>query len=810
MTWIPPALLLAVLLAAPPAEVPGNGTNPDAVREVLAGRLAEANASWWGFDEHDATDALQAAIRSGARKVVVPDMGADWVVRPIQLAGDQELVLEPGVVVTALRGAYQGGGDTVFTASGVDNLTIRGEGATIRMHKEDYIVGLVLRDLGWERWFGPYTKAEWRTTLAIRGCDNVTVTGLTLRDSGGDGMYIDGGGPRRASSRVTIRGVLCENHYRQGMSVISVDGLRVEDSSFRNTWGTPPSAGVDIEPDSPDQMIKDVVFRNCRFEDNYGDGIEVFLAHLNRASGDVSIRFEECRVSSRLGSGIRVTRINDDGPGGSIVFRNCLVENTEAYGITVQTKSADAARVVFERCKVRNVARDRNYHGPWAPIWLRPNEPDKVKRFGGVSFLDCVVEDRHDRPLLLVPEEYRVNGVHDLAGTIHAVSGAKTLVALGDKAEGVSLRARDARPLKPDGLVVEHVKAYYAPGRFGGWPANHGIWSWGDEILVGLSAGYMKDNGPDRHAIDHAKPEEHLLARSLDGGRTWSIENPAEKGALIPVGASLHGITPPGLVEKPWRDVPDGIDFTHPDFAMTVRMTDVHASPARFYTSTDRGRNWDGPFRLPLFGQAGIAARTDYVVLGKHECLLFLTAPKSDGREGRPLCVRTVDGGKTWEFLSWIGPEPGPGGYAIMPSTISLGDGHLLSAIRRKQGPRHWIETYRSRDGGRSWQADGLPAPDAGEGNPPSLIRLADGRVCLTYGFRAAPYAMRARLSADGGQTWGPEVVLRDDGGGRDLGYPRSVQRPDGKVVTAYYFWDRQTGAERYIAATIWDPDRAR
>ena len=48
--------------------------------------------------------------------------------------------------------------------------------------------------------------------------------------------------------------------------------------------------------------------------------------------------------------------------------------------------------------------------------------------------------------------------------------------------------------------------------------------------------------------------------------------------------------------------------------------------------------------------------------------------------------------------------------------------------------------------------------------------------------------------------------MLRQDGGGRDLGYPRSVQRSDGKVVTVYYFWDEKTGPERYIAATVWVP----
>jgi hypothetical protein len=65
---------------------------------------------------------------------------------------------------------------------------------------------------------------------------------------------------------------------------------------------------------------------------------------------------------------------------------------------------------------------------------------------------------------------------------------------------------------------------------------------------------------------------------------------------------------------------------------------------------------------------------------------------------------------------------------------------------------------------------------------------------------------MRARLSGDEGRTWGPILVLRDDGSSTDIGYPRNVQRADGKVVTLYYFSDAKTGPERYLGATIWSP----
>jgi hypothetical protein len=361
----------------------------------------------------------------------------------------------------------------------------------------------------------------------------------------------------------------------------------------------------------------------------------------------------------------------------------------------------------------------------------------------------------------------------------------------------------------PNSLLAaepQQITVYHEPGRFGGWPANHGMWAWGNELLVGFGAGYYKDNGPKRHAIDHDKPEEHLLARSLDGGETWKIENPAAKGALIPRGKALHGKEVPGLVDKPWIDCPGGIDFTDPNFAMTLRMSDADGGMSRFFYSTDRGHNWQGPFKFPMLGLKGIAARTDYVVNGPQECLVFSTASKTDGEEGRPFCAGTSDGGKTWKFRGWIGPEPP--GYAIMPSTVRTGENQLLSAIRVRNGDESWIEAYYSGDDGHDWTLRSTPVPDTGEGNPAAMLRLADGRVCITYGVRKAPFRMAAKLSADGGKTWGDEIVIRGDGGCRDIGYPRSVQRADGKVVTVYY-WNDDPQETRYIAATIWDPGSA-
>ncbi len=348
-----------------------------------------------------------------------------------------------------------------------------------------------------------------------------------------------------------------------------------------------------------------------------------------------------------------------------------------------------------------------------------------------------------------------------------------------------------AEPGAPRNGIV-HKEA----GRYGGWPANHGIWSWGNEILVGFELGYFRKS--DRgHAIDYTRPAEHLLARSLDGGETWTVEKP--EGLKPPPGARQANV--PTEEGRAVADCPGGIDFTAPGFALTARMADIDIGPSRFYYSQDKGKTWAGPFRIPNFGQPGIAARTDYLVNGRHDLTMFLTAAKSNKEEGRVICVRTRDGGKTWTLEGMVGPEPPGDDFAIMPSSVRLSPTTILTAVRH----RKYIDAYRSTDNGKTWAFVNKPAPDTGRGNPPSLIMLRDGRLALTYGYRAEPYGLRARISGDKGASWSDEIVLRKDAGNWDLGYPRSVQRPDGKIVTVYYYNDAPD-QERFIGSTIWNP----
>ena len=352
---------------------------------------------------------------------------------------------------------------------------------------------------------------------------------------------------------------------------------------------------------------------------------------------------------------------------------------------------------------------------------------------------------------------------------------------------------------------IRHGIVYFEEGHFAGWPANHGIWSWDNEILVGfVEASHEEKTG---HTYDRSTARDKY-ARSRDGGLTWVIEDAYEKGQT---GWRYNNQLPDDKAESP-ADLEVSIDFEHPDLALTFLRATNQTGPSHFYYSYDRGNSWNGPYEIPGFGTRGIITRTDYIIDGKDELMAFLTVAKSDDREGRIINVRTIDGGINWEKVSWIGPEPER--FDIMSSSVRLSDSDIITTIRTRKGDgQDLITSYYSEDNGDTWDQLRAPVADTGRGgSPPALVKLNDGRLALGYIYRSQ-YGSRVnvRFSSDNGRTWSDEIVLRcGDGANRDVGYPRMVQRPDGKLVMIYY-WNNvgQVGAKpyRYIASTTFDPN---
>ncbi len=360
-----------------------------------------------------------------------------------------------------------------------------------------------------------------------------------------------------------------------------------------------------------------------------------------------------------------------------------------------------------------------------------------------------------------------------------------------------------------------HVIVASEEGKFFGWPANNGLWQWGDEILVGFTRGELREKEIDTLDHDIAGVEESLFARSLDGGETWEMFKPDDfmdddRIQWVPD-------------EKKHLESP--LNFEHEGFTMRLFGTGYHGNDdpeGGFYYSYDRGASWEGPWYLgeihehEEFKDHMITARTDYIITGEEEMYLFISVQNKymQSLAQRLACIKTKDGGVSFEFVSWITPaEYDVYVNNIMSSTVMVSDDIFITAYRKiypalaniKEG--NAIEMAISKDRGHTWKVMSTVKYFQCISSPPALLELHDGRLLCVYGDRYNG-RISGKYSEDRGETWGEEFVIRDNfNDGRsywDFGYTVILQRDDGKLLTIYY-WASEDNQHQHIAATIFE-----
>lgn len=151
------------------------------------------------------------------------------------------------------------------------------------------------------------------------------------------------------------------------------------------------------------------------------------------------------------------------------------------------------------------------------------------------------------------------------------------------------------------------------------------------------------------------------------------------------------------------------------------------------------------------------------------------------------------DGGETWSETHEIAQHTAFGFFE--PALARLRSGRLICHLRTEVygGGEGFIYQVVSDDGGATWTE---PKRVSMWGYPADLIALPDGGVLSIYGYRRAPFGIRACLSEDGGETWliEKELVIRDDllsdRGAKlpyNLGYPTAVVLDDGSLFVVYW-----------------------
>lgn len=310
----------------------------------------------------------------------------------------------------------------------------------------------------------------------------------------------------------------------------------------------------------------------------------------------------------------------------------------------------------------------------------------------------------------------------------------------------------------------------------------------------------------------HTDPNSYLVTvRSSDGGRTWTKEPEllyadAFGGSQDPCMLRLSDGTLL-CASYGWTPLrPDGVAALKPT---ALNYHDTIFNGGYYVRSTDEGKTWSGPSYPPQIapelqtgptGESLPAYNRGALTEGRDGRLFWAVAATDRIEPKRRTSVHLLisdDKGATWNYSCPIATDEKASFNETSVYETPKGD---IVAFLRTADYEDQACIARSTDGGKTfspWQGMGF------QGHPLHALRLPDNRVLLTYGYRHEPMGIRARvLNAECTDfATAPEMVLRDDGGGFDLGYSWSVMVDEKHVLVAYYF--NQNAGVPYIAGTL-------
>jgi sialidase-1 len=320
---------------------------------------------------------------------------------------------------------------------------------------------------------------------------------------------------------------------------------------------------------------------------------------------------------------------------------------------------------------------------------------------------------------------------------------------------------------------------------------------------------------PERRALGeagtgHTDPNSYIvLVRSHDDGKSWT-QSP-ELIYANPFGGSQD----PCMVQLS----NDSIICTSYGWALLNGEAPKKLSGASLHgnfvflggyllRSKDGGHTWEKPIFPPatpdesaygLFGKPVPAYNRGALCEGKDKRLCWVVASTGKSHPGKSAThlFISADRGTTWTYSCPVATDDRVGFNETSVYETPKGD---LVAFMRTDGFNDHTAIARSTDHGKTFQH----WQDAGfQGHPHYALRLADKRVLLVYGYRHPPFGVRARVLDPECERieLAPEIVLRDDGGNSDLGYPWATMISKHRALVVYYF--NKANGTRYIAGSF-------
>ncbi len=314
--------------------------------------IREAYPQWWGAAGDGVTEdsssfqkALKAIGLSGGGTLFIP-MGV-FVIRDLRPSDNTRIILHPNAILLAHPSIALA--TPVVYLKGVSNVII--EGGLIDGNRNNLVI----------------SGGEARMCLRISdACQNITIRDMLFKKAYGDGVYI------REANNILLNNIICDNNYRNGLSITdNCSNIRILYSVFKNSKGTSPQAGIDIEPNANTFALDNILVDNCEIYGNSLNGISLsnFGVEIQK-----NLKILNCYIHDNLSSGIGGLNNTE------LSIYNCTIKNNQYGGIRLQ---GDQRRIKILNCDlIGNAHQCQLYISPRATNDC-PYGVDDIEIIGG-------------------------------------------------------------------------------------------------------------------------------------------------------------------------------------------------------------------------------------------------------------------------------------------------------------------------------------------------------------------------------------------------------------------------------------------
>ena len=223
----------------------------------------------------------------------------------------------------------------------------------------------------------------------------------------------------------------------------------MENTILALSKGTPPQGGIDMEPNSPENLLQNIVLENVSIFGNTQRGLTLSAHSLRSNDSFVPISIKVAHTNISGGSmGISITTSPKGVPAGSTLdFAGVIVRNTSGAGLLLEDKHVNLATTLTDSI-FEHVATVSEH-----PMWIEGrNSPCDGAAFRNVT----IVDDQKRTPVNFMADVEHMSGAIGVRSPQCAAEtappGNTVLISCLEEAAG-SLKTDDTVPPTPQWAV---------------------------------------------------------------------------------------------------------------------------------------------------------------------------------------------------------------------------------------------------------------------------------------------------------------------------------------------------------------------